>query len=142
MSHDFEKMSRVELERVADAGDAEAQYMLAGLLRGSRFASELVHARKLLTLAAEQGLASAQNDLGAMLLNGMGGPQDMQGAIRRKNCMFAGNETAGKRVVAIVSLIATAKANGIEPRTWLTDVFTRLRATIHRDIDSLMPLAR
>lgn len=41
-----------------------------------------------------------------------------------------------------MSLIATAKANGNEPRTWLTDVLTRLPTTKDRDIDSLLSLTQ
>lgn len=59
----------------------------------------------------------------------------------RKNWLFAGSETAGQRAAAIMSLIATAKANGIEPHVWLTDVLTRLPTTRNRDIDTLLPLA-
>ena len=62
-------------------------------------------------------------------------------AIGRKNWLFAGSETAGKRAAAIMSLLATAKANGIEPHAWLTDVLTRLPTTKDRDIDNLLPLA-
>lgn len=63
-------------------------------------------------------------------------------AIGRKNWLFAGSETAGQRAAAIMSLIATARANGIEPHAWLTDVLTRLPTTKNRDIDSLLPLAQ
>lgn len=62
-------------------------------------------------------------------------------AIGRKNWLFAGSESAGQRAAAIMSLIATARANGIEPHAWLTDVLTRLPTTKDRDIDSLLPLA-
>jgi hypothetical protein len=62
-------------------------------------------------------------------------------AIGRKNWLFAGSETAGRRAAAITSLLATAKANGLEPHAWLTDVLTRLPTTKDRDIDSLLPLA-
>lgn len=62
-------------------------------------------------------------------------------AIGRKNWLFAGSETAGQRTAAIMSLIATAKANGIEPQAWLTDVLTRLPTTQQRGIDSLLPHA-
>jgi transposase len=63
-------------------------------------------------------------------------------AIGRKNWLFAGSETAGKRAAAIMSLLATAKANGIEPHAWLTDVLTRLPTTKDRDIESLLPTGR
>lgn len=62
-------------------------------------------------------------------------------AVGRKNWLFAGSATAGRRAAAIMSLIATAKANGIEPHEWLTDVLTRLPTTKDRDIASLLPLA-
>lgn len=62
-------------------------------------------------------------------------------AIGRKNWLFAGSDTAGQRAAAIMSLLATAKANGIEPHAWLTDVLTRLPTTKDRDIDTLLPLS-
>ena len=40
-------------------------------------------------------------------------------ALGRKNWLFAGSEQAGRRAAAIMSLLATAKANGIEPHAWL-----------------------
>ena len=60
-------------------------------------------------------------------------------ALGRKNWLFAGSEPAGKRAAAIMSLLATAKANGHEPHAWLTDVLTRLPTTLDRDIDTLLP---
>lgn len=62
-------------------------------------------------------------------------------AVGRKNWLFTGSETAGKRAAAIMSLLATAKANGIEPHAWLTDVLTRLPTTLDRDIGDLLPNA-
>ncbi len=60
-------------------------------------------------------------------------------AVGRKNWLFAGSETAGKRAAAIMSLIATAKANDHEPHAWLTDVLTRLPTTLDRNIGDLLP---
>ena len=60
-------------------------------------------------------------------------------AVGRKNWLFAGSETAGKRAAAIMSLLATAKANGHEPHAWLTDVLTRLPTTLDRNIGDLLP---
>ena len=61
-------------------------------------------------------------------------------ALGRKNWMFVGAERAGHRAAAIMGLLATAKANGLEPQAWLTDVLTRLPTTKARDIDTLLPL--
>ncbi len=60
-------------------------------------------------------------------------------ALGRKNWLFAGSESAGHRAAAIMSLLATAKANGHDPHAWLTDVLTRLPTTRDRDIESLLP---
>ncbi|MEO7326132.1 MAG: IS66 family transposase [Dokdonella sp.] len=62
-------------------------------------------------------------------------------ALGRKNWLFAGSHTAGKRAAAIMSLLATAKASDIEPHAWLTDVLTRLPTTLDRDIDTLLPMS-
>ncbi len=61
-------------------------------------------------------------------------------ALGRKNWLFAGSEQAGRRAAAIMSLLATAKANGIEPHAWLTDTLMRLPTAKDRDIDTLLPL--
>ena len=60
-------------------------------------------------------------------------------ALGRKNWLFAGSESAGRRAAAIMSLLATAKANGQDPHAWLTDVLTRLPTTLDRDLDTLLP---
>jgi transposase len=63
-------------------------------------------------------------------------------ALGRKNWLFAGSHTAGVRAAAIMSLIATAKANGHDPHAWLRDVLTRLPTTLDRDIGELLPHTR
>jgi transposase len=60
-------------------------------------------------------------------------------ALGRKNWLFAGSETAGRRAAAIMSLLATAKANGHDPHAWLSDALERLPTTLNRDIDGLLP---
>lgn len=47
-------------------------------------------------------------------------------AIGRKNWLFAGSLRAGKRAAAIMSLIQSARLNGLEPYAYLKDVLTRL----------------
>jgi len=53
--------------------------------------------------------------------------------------LFAGSEAAGRRAAAIMSLFATAKANGHDPHAWLSDVLERLPTTLDRDISTLLP---
>ena len=60
-------------------------------------------------------------------------------AVGRKNWLFAGSETAGRRAAAIMSLLATAKANGHDVHAWMSDVLERLPTTLNRDIGQLLP---
>ena len=60
-------------------------------------------------------------------------------ALGKKNWLFAGSESAGRRAAAIMSLLATAKANGREAHAWLSDVLERLPTTKDRDIEQLLP---
>jgi transposase len=61
-------------------------------------------------------------------------------AIGKKNWLFAGSERAGKRAAAIQSLLATAKANDIEPLAWLKDTLEKLPIWRNNRIDELLPL--
>ena len=47
-------------------------------------------------------------------------------AIGRKNWLFIGSVQAGERAAILMSLIASCKANHVEPWSWLKDVLTRL----------------
>ncbi len=60
-------------------------------------------------------------------------------ALGRKNWLFAGSVPAGRRACAIMSLLATAKANGHDPHAWLSDVLERLPVTRNSDIATLLP---
>jgi len=61
-------------------------------------------------------------------------------ALGKKNWMFAGSEAAGKRAAVIQSLLATARANGLEPLAWLTDTLEKLPAWPNSRIDELLPI--
>ena len=60
-------------------------------------------------------------------------------ALGRKNWLFAGSLRAGKRAAAIMSLIQSAKLNGLDPLAYLTDVLTRLPTQPNRRIGELLP---
>jgi len=58
----------------------------------------------------------------------------------RKNWLFSGSLAAGGRAADIMSLIQTAKMNGIEPLAYLTDVLTRLPTHPYSRIEELLPM--
>jgi hypothetical protein len=61
-------------------------------------------------------------------------------ALGRKNWLFIGSEAAGQRQANILTLLATAKANGIDPMSWLRSTLTRLPTTKHKELETLLPL--
>ncbi|AVR87266.1 Mobile element protein [Thauera aromatica K172] len=63
-------------------------------------------------------------------------------ALGKKNWMFAGSEAAGNRAAVIQSLLATARANGFEPLTWLSDTLEKLPAWPNSRIDELLPIRK
>ena len=58
-------------------------------------------------------------------------------AIGRKNWLFVGSPRAGRRAAILMSLIASCKANHVEPWAWLRDVLTHIpRGT---SLEQLLP---
>jgi transposase len=60
-------------------------------------------------------------------------------ALGRKNWLFAGSQRAGKRAVAAMSLIQSAKLNGYDPYAYLKDVLERLPTHKNHLIHELLP---
>ena len=50
------------------------------------------------------------------------------------------SQMAGERAAQIMSLLETAKRNGLEPHAWLTDVLTRLPEWPEERLAELLPL--
>ena len=64
-------------------------------------------------------------------------------ALARKNSLFAGSDGGARHWATAASLVATAKLNGVEPLTWLTDVLERIvsgRTKTH-ELEHLLPWA-
>ena len=62
--------------------------------------------------------------------------------IGEKNWLFAGSERVSKRAATIQSLLAIAKANGLDPNAWLIETPTRQPSHKAVDIDELLPLRK
>lgn len=59
----------------------------------------------------------------------------------RSNWLFAGSLAAGARAAQIMSLLETAKMNGLEPHAWLSDVLTRLPSWPEEQLHELLPFS-
>jgi transposase len=60
-------------------------------------------------------------------------------ALGRKNWLFAGSQRSGQRAANVMSLIQTAKINGVDPQAYLRDVLERLPTAKLSDLDDLLP---
>ena len=60
-------------------------------------------------------------------------------ALGRKSWLFAGSDSGADRAAAMVTLIATAKLNDVDPQAWLADGLARIAAIPHSRLDELLP---
>ena len=60
-------------------------------------------------------------------------------ALGRKNWLFAGSLRSGQRAAVIMSLVQSARLNGIDPYAYLADVLRRLPTHSNRQLDELLP---
>uniref|UniRef100_UPI0013DD600D transposase domain-containing protein n=1 Tax=Serratia marcescens TaxID=615 RepID=UPI0013DD600D len=60
-------------------------------------------------------------------------------ALGRKAWLLAGSDRGAERAAAMVTLIETAKLNGIDPQAWLADVLARIAAMPQSSLSDLLP---
>lgn len=60
-------------------------------------------------------------------------------ALGRQNWLFAGSLRAGKRAAAVMSLVHSAKINGLDPYAYLRDVLERLPTLAAGRLGELLP---
>ena len=61
-------------------------------------------------------------------------------ALGRNNWLFAGSVRAGQRAANIMSLVQSAKINGLEPRRYLTRVLDAMPTARRSDLPGLFPI--
>jgi len=59
--------------------------------------------------------------------------------IGAKNWMFVGSELAGQRAAVVMSLVQSAKLNGLDPWAYLRDVLARIHSHPSQRLDELLP---
>ncbi len=60
-------------------------------------------------------------------------------ALGRSNWLFAGSLRSGQRAANIMSLIQSAKINGLDPQAYLKDVMERLPLAKCSELGDLLP---
>jgi len=59
--------------------------------------------------------------------------------IGRKNFLFAGSDAGGETLASAMTIIETAKFNGLDPQACLTDIFARIYDHKINRLDELLP---
>ncbi len=59
--------------------------------------------------------------------------------VGRRNWLFAGSDTGGETLARAMTLIETAKMNGLDPQAYLTDVLSRIQDHRMNRLDDLLP---
>lgn len=67
------------------------------------------------------------------------GQNDRAMAMGRKAWMFVGSELAGQRAAMVMSLVQSAKLNGLDPWAYLRDVLARIHSHPSHRIEELLP---
>jgi transposase len=60
-------------------------------------------------------------------------------ALGRKSWLFAGSDRGGERAAVMLTLIQTARLNGVDPQAWLADVLARIADHKITDLAALLP---
>ena len=84
-----------------------------------------------LTRYCEDGALSIDNNLSERMVRPC--------AIGRKNWMFLGSDNGGRAAAILYSLMASAKANQVEPFAYLRDLLVRLSGSLPDDLAELLP---
>ena len=59
--------------------------------------------------------------------------------VGRKNWLFAGSDTGGEPLARAMTLIESAKMNGLDPQAYLADVLDRIHDHKINRLDELLP---
>ncbi len=59
--------------------------------------------------------------------------------VGRRNWLFAGSDTGGETLARAMTLIESAKMNGLDPQAYLADLLDRIHDHKVRRLDELLP---
>ncbi len=83
------------------------------------------------TLLLEDGRVAIDNNAAERGMRPIG--------VGRRNWLFAGSDTGGETLARAMTIIETAKMNGLDPQAYLTDVLSRIHDHKINKLDELLP---
>lgn len=115
----FRLWAEAQLTRIPGKGDLAAAFRY-GLSRWSS-----------LCLFLEDGRVAIDNNAAERALRPIG--------VGRRNWLFAGADTGAETLARAMTIIETAKMNGLDPQAYLTDVLDRIHDHKINRLDELLP---
>jgi len=115
----FRTWAEAELTRIPGKGDL-AKAFRYGLSRWSSF-----------TLFLGDGRVAIDNNAAERGMRPIG--------VGRRNWLFAGSDTGGETLARAMTVIETAKMNGLNPQAYLADVLSRIHDHKINRLDELLP---
>ncbi len=115
----FRVWAERQLTRIPGKGDL-AKAFRYGLSRWKSF-----------TLFLDDGRVAIDNNAAERALRPIG--------VGRRNWLFAGSDAGGETLARAMTIIETAKMNGLDPQAYLADVLDRIHDHMNPRLDELLP---
>ena len=135
MDHDNRRHARQQLSKpLWDEFKGWLKLQRTQVIDGSKIAGAIdycLNAWKALTLHLDDGTVVIDNNLVER--------QIKPWKLGAKNWLFVGSEMAGQRAAVVMSLVQSAKLNGLDPWAYLRDVLARIHAHPSHRLDELLP---
>lgn len=135
MNHDNRRRARQQVSKpLWEEFEVWLKLQRTQVLDGSRIAGAIdysLNAWTALTLHLDDGAVAMDNNLIER--------QIKPWKLGAKNWLFAGSEQAGQRAAVVMSLVQSAKLNGLDPWAYLRDVLARIHSHPSQRLDELLP---
>jgi len=135
MDHDSRRQARQQLSKpLWDEFEVWLKLQRTQVLDGTKVAEALdysLNAWKALTLHLDDGAVAIDNNLIER--------QIKPWKLGAKNWLFVGSELAGQRAAVVMSLVQSAKLNGLDPWAYLRDVLARIHSHPSLRLEDLLP---
>ena len=135
MSHDDRRQARQAVSRpLWEEFEVWLKLQRTQVLDGSKIAEAIdysLNAWNALTLHLDDGAVVIDNNLIER--------QIKPWKLGAKNWLFAGSALAGQRAAVVMSLVQSAKLNGLDPWAYLRDVLARIHTHPHHRLEELLP---
>jgi hypothetical protein len=135
MDHDSRRQARQQVSKpLWSEFEVWLKLQRTQVLDGSKIAEAIdysLNAWKALTLHLDDGAVAVDNNLIER--------QIKPWKLGAKNWLFVGSELAGQRAAVVMSLVQSAKLNGLDPWAYLRDVLARIHSHPSHRLDELLP---